>query len=129
MLSWDPPTASDFDHFTVYGSHSSSFDGSAVPIAPTAGTTMDVLATAYPHYHLTATDASGNESDAATATNGVTDVPDTPKAYTLGLSAHPNPFNPVTIVTYTTPKAGAVTLAVYDVEGRLVETLKIVVLK
>lgn len=35
----------------------------------------------------------------------------------------PNPFNPMTTVAFELPKAGPVTLAVYDIKGRLVRTL------
>ncbi len=42
---------------------------------------------------------------------------------TLGIRAYPNPFNPATTLSYTVPAAGPVTLAVYDANGRLVETL------
>ena len=36
---------------------------------------------------------------------------------------HPNPFNPVTVIEYSLPQSETVTLQVYDVMGRLVETL------
>jgi hypothetical protein len=42
---------------------------------------------------------------------------------TLTLSSHPNPFNPATTITFTVASAGPVTLAVYDVDGGLIETL------
>ena len=35
----------------------------------------------------------------------------------------PNPFNPATEIRFETPSAGAVSLAVYDVEGKLVKRL------
>jgi hypothetical protein len=36
---------------------------------------------------------------------------------------YPNPFNPATIIRYSLPKADNVTLAVYDINGRLINTL------
>jgi hypothetical protein len=39
------------------------------------------------------------------------------------LSAHPNPFNPRTTLSFTLPEPGRVDLAVYDLGGRLVRTL------
>lgn len=53
-----------------------------------------------------------------------TDVGDTPPFVgEAGLEIYPNPFNPVTTITYDIARPGRVTLAVYDVNGRLVETL------
>ncbi|MBN2830108.1 MAG: T9SS type A sorting domain-containing protein [Candidatus Cloacimonetes bacterium] len=43
-------------------------------------------------------------------------------AYRLG-SNYPNPFNPETSISYSLSKPGNVTLKVYDLKGRLVETL------
>jgi hypothetical protein len=40
------------------------------------------------------------------------------------LGARPNPFNPMTTIVYELPRPLAVDLAVYDVAGRLVKTLR-----
>ena len=45
-----------------------------------------------------------------------------PNTYTLGQN-YPNPFNPTTTIKYTIPKAGNVKIEVYDITGRLVNTL------
>ena len=37
--------------------------------------------------------------------------------------AYPNPFNPVTKITYFIPETQHVQLAIYDVAGRLVDVL------
>jgi len=39
------------------------------------------------------------------------------------VSAWPNPFNPRTTVQFTVPRAGAINLVIYDLQGRLVKTL------
>lgn len=39
------------------------------------------------------------------------------------LPNYPNPFNPTTVVGYTLPSAGQVSVKVYDVSGRMVTTL------
>tara|TARA_E500000178_G_C16678501_1_gene598296 strand:- start:51 stop:617 length:567 start_codon:yes stop_codon:yes gene_type:complete len=36
---------------------------------------------------------------------------------------YPNPFNPSTQIEYSLPESGQVTLSIYDVSGRLVQTL------
>ena len=46
----------------------------------------------------------------------------TPLEYKL-YSAYPNPFNPTTTLTYQISKAGMVTIKIYDMLGREIETL------
>ena len=46
----------------------------------------------------------------------------TPGAFSLH-PAYPNPFNPVTTITYSLPAAGQVKVEIFDIRGRLVETL------
>jgi len=38
-------------------------------------------------------------------------------------NAYPNPFNPTTTISYDLPKSQNITLEIYDIKGRLVETL------
>ena len=45
-----------------------------------------------------------------------------PSAYSLKQN-YPNPFNPSTIISFALPKAGQVSLKVYDVMGREVQTI------
>ncbi len=45
-----------------------------------------------------------------------------PLEYSLS-SAYPNPFNPITTIAYSIKVEGHVTLTVYDLMGRAVETL------
>ena len=45
-----------------------------------------------------------------------------PGAYALNQN-YPNPFNPATDITFALPNSGMVRMAVYDLTGRLVETL------
>jgi photosystem II stability/assembly factor-like uncharacterized protein len=45
-----------------------------------------------------------------------------PTTYTLSQN-YPNPFNPVTTIKFGIPKAGKVSLKVYDITGRLVSAL------
>ena len=57
-------------------------------------------------------------------TGGPTSTPRSVPSGTLVLHrTFPNPFNPQTTIAYTLPAAGHILVAVYDVTGRLVETL------
>jgi len=47
---------------------------------------------------------------------------DAPVRYELA-GVSPNPFNPVTVVTYAAPHAGHVDLSIYNIAGQLVKTL------
>lgn len=55
-------------------------------------------------------------------TTAVNDPNSTPVPAELG-NCHPNPFKPSTTISYTLEKSAHVTLQVFDVKGRLVETL------
>jgi hypothetical protein len=44
-----------------------------------------------------------------------------PQAYSI--AAYPNPFNPSTVIAYSLPQDGSVSLVIYDVQGRKVITL------
>jgi PKD domain/FlgD Ig-like domain len=45
-------------------------------------------------------------------------------AAAISSSAYPNPFNPETVINYTTRTSGPLTMKIYSIEGRLVRTLK-----
>jgi hypothetical protein len=57
------------------------------------------------------------------AISAPTDVDHTPIPSRLALENFPNPFNPNTVIRYALPAPARVTLAVFDVGGRLVRTL------
>jgi hypothetical protein len=54
---------------------------------------------------------------------GLPDNPDQPVQLYALQQNYPNPFNPVTTISYVLPKAMHVRLEIYDITGRLVETL------
>jgi hypothetical protein len=119
VLTWDPCPDPDFDHFTVYGSPTQSFcaatvvDECPVPV-------MDVNASPYAFYFVTATDRSGNESTFISVQAGAAG---TPESYVLSVTNHPNPFNPTTEIAFTIPSPGPVTLAIFDARGARIATL------
>jgi hypothetical protein len=53
---------------------------------------------------------------------GTDPADDMPPTYFLA-NNYPNPFNPVTTITYSIDRSSHVTLRIYDVSGRLVRTL------
>jgi FlgD Ig-like domain len=120
-LSWNKSGAVDFDYFSVYGSNSNSF-GAATLIDYTVTPALDVTASNYTYYWVTATDFSGNEGKPAKA-NKTTGVGGTSLPHVLSVSAYPNPFNPETTVRYTLPAREHVRIDIYDLRGERVATL------
>ena len=120
-LSWNESSAADFDFFTVYGSNTDNF-GAATLVDYSVAVAMDVTASPYVYYYVTATDFSGNEGKPAKV-NTLSTVGGTPKSYVLSVSNYPNPFNPRTTVSYTVPSRGAVSITIYDANGARIATL------
>jgi hypothetical protein len=99
LVNWDPE-------------ESSSAEVAVVP-HPIFGF---VRAVAAPDYHIIVAEggtASGNAGDRSPAYGN---------APVLN-SISPNPFNPLTRITYWVPQKARVNLAIYDVAGRLIESL------
>lgn len=57
-----------------------------------------------------------------TPTGSTGQLPTLPKKFSLGQN-YPNPFNPVTQIPYRLEQGGKVSIAIYDVNGKLVNTL------
>ena len=53
----------------------------------------------------------------------VTSVEVSPAPVGPALRAYPNPFNPMTTISFTVERGGPISLRIYDVRGRLVRTL------
>jgi len=126
-LLWEECPDEDFQYFRVYRSESADFTPGPGNLAyMTTGTAWrDDVADGYNyHYKVSAVDFSGNESDASgpsSATGVAVDTP--PKGFTLHQNV-PNPFNPMTVISYDVPaNGGHVTVRIYDVNGRAVITL------
>ena len=69
-------------------------------------------------------DCGGGSSIASEANEGrdVFEIEDVPVSYTLGQN-YPNPFNPTTLINYTMPETGQVTIKVYNMLGQEMSTL------
>jgi hypothetical protein len=55
--------------------------------------------------------------------DAATSADDIPGIGQVSVAAHPNPFNPVTTISFDLPRALEVSLEIYDLQGRLVRTL------
>ena len=69
---------------------------------------IDSLQVLYNQWLLTNVGSAGNEA-----------VPDSPELF----QNYPNPFNPVTKIKFSIPKAGYVSLKIFDINGRNVANL------
>ena len=122
FLTWDDSPDEDFDFFTVYGSSKPVFDETASMIGTTPVPALNVQATPFGRYYVTATDEAGNEGEAGEITPA-TGIGDPLLRARPDLEASPNPFNPSTTIRYSVRQPGLVTLALFDVGGRQVNVL------
>jgi uncharacterized repeat protein (TIGR01451 family) len=123
-LAWDANIEPDLAVYSVYGSPGAEFTIEASLIGHTGATTMDVSDFVYAFYHITATDSSGNESDASSLENTFAGVTPPQASEEMGiLRSRPNPFTSDTHITFNLPSSGQVVLEVYDVNGKKVRAL------
>ena len=131
-LTWNPNPEEDVRYYRIYrGSMGAGRDGACGPLpeeaaAEVAGLTWKDFGNAWDVcYYITAVDFAGNESDptlwSGTAVTGVEEN-DLPTQYALYDNV-PNPFNPITTITYDLPRASSVRLMIFDVSGRRVRVL------
>ncbi|MFC1800169.1 FlgD immunoglobulin-like domain containing protein [Candidatus Eisenbacteria bacterium] len=124
-LAWNECADDDFNYFTVYGSAVPDLDYTASIIGYTIETVLDLSGNVYDYYHVTATDFAGNEGNASSLQNetaGIPDVEDRPTVFALKQN-EPNPFESNTVIGFDVPKTAALSIKVYDSEGRLVKIL------
>lgn len=124
QLSWQSSTSPDFQYFRVYRSSDPQFTPSPATLVHATATPgwLDPLVGAFT-WKVTAVDANGNESPPAssTATTAADEV--TPRTFGFA-SLAPNPFPRQLRLAIEVPeRAGAVTLAVFDVSGRRLRSL------
>lgn len=126
LLTWYPCPDADFLHFRIYRSTTEGFEPSPENLVHTTPehSWLDAEGTGWDYYKISSADFSGNESEAVPpeVVTGA-DEPIVPTSYALYQNA-PNPVNPTTTIRYDVPSGGGeVTLAVFDLSGRLVRTL------
>jgi hypothetical protein len=128
---WDPNPEGDLSFYSVYqGADSSFVISEAETVYGTSDTTITIAGldscTVY-YYRVTAIDFASNESEASPALGmcpvgaGVEDD-DIPVRFMVS-RANPNPSLWGTRIAFALPTERHVRAAIYDVEGRLVETL------
>lgn len=126
VLDWIDAQETDFQYYRIYRDTDPGFDPSpGNRVHETAASTWtDPVTDPWGfHYKVTAVDFAGNESGAG-AVAGVSPVIDSGlPTRTRLMAAVPNPFNPATTLSFEIAAAGRTRLDVYDVSGRLVQTL------
>jgi hypothetical protein len=124
LLAWEESPAQDFDYFTVYGSAVDTLDETAEVLGHTTDTGMDVTGAAQAYFHVTATDANGNEGEEASIAASGTSVPGSavPTTYAFRRKG-PNPVRGATTMCFELPVSGQTRLELFDVRGRTLTTL------
>jgi hypothetical protein len=130
QLSWEASTATDVESYRVHRDLTASFTPTPENLVATVATTdwYDELIGLEEDprnvfYLLAAQDLAGNVGEAVPPT-GTTAValPGLPSRFALYPNV-PNPFNPLTIISYDLPWATPVDLRIFDVSGNLVRVL------
>ncbi|UCG52647.1 MAG: T9SS type A sorting domain-containing protein, partial [Candidatus Latescibacterota bacterium] len=126
-LTWAASGDPDLREFRIYRSNDPDFTPTPTDLVHTT-TDNEWYDPDYDgwnvYYKITAVDDAGNESGPATdqAPTTVTE-PVIPKKLALYQNT-PNPFNPTTVIRFDVPNDGTrVTLAIYNVSGRLVRSI------
>lgn len=123
-LQWSPIERSPFGPVTsyrvYYGTSSAIYTDSIESVAPTVALTGLTPGRLY-YFAVAAIDDRGTVS---ALSDEIRTAPLQLIPATLRLhEAFPNPFNPLTTIRYDIPTAGDISLAVYDILGRLRATL------
>ncbi|TKJ41497.1 hypothetical protein CEE37_02740 [candidate division LCP-89 bacterium B3_LCP] len=120
LLTWNTASETDCYEWTVLRDNVSiaTLPGHGTTIEPQSYSYLDNVGEGTYTYRLKETDISG----AVTFSDPIEVTVSMASEYSLNTN-FPNPFNPTTSISYSIADAGKVTIAVYDVSGRMVGTL------
>jgi immune inhibitor A len=123
-LSWDVSADEPIEGFQIYRRHSESdleiplLASSLVPPERRHHVDREVHPGESYRYTLAAVKPDGSELRSAPVDASIRTV-----SLTL-YQNYPNPFNPTTTISFYLPRQASVNLSIYNVEGRLINTLK-----
>jgi hypothetical protein len=129
-LAWEPSLTAPVAHYVVYRDTAAAFMPSAAGAVAVVAHPVTTFEEAPPpgawYYLVSAVDPDGRAGGFSLPV-GLSDstagVPGAAPAALAISGVVPNPFNPRTVVAFSVRSAGAATLGIYDVRGRLVRTL------
>jgi hypothetical protein len=124
LIFWQVPGVADFAEACLYRGSEPNFVAGE-PLICTTELGFNETNRNYWFYRVQFSDIHGNLSEWSDELHGQypTSVPDAlPKVLVLEQNV-PNPFNPTTTIAYGLPKAGPISLRIYDLSGRLVRDL------
>lgn len=128
QLSWDLNTEDDMASYDIYkGTENGGWKDLLVNINKEINnyedTNIDPNFTYY--YQISAKDVNGNISNRSDQINATTLLSETGKylSNTYLMKNYPNPFNPITQITFTLPYDSGVNLIIYDLMGNVVKSL------
>ena len=130
-ITWDENLENDFQYFAIYRSTDSSFniDSMQIPTYTTIENSFNdfkvVQGESY-YYLIVAVDYAGNNSEISqkvfALVTDIESVDEIPTVYELSQN-YPNPFNPSTVIKFSIPKSGMVSLKIFNILGQEVSTL------
>lgn len=123
----------DLVRVTIQNGYAQAFDDGRLKLAMPEGATRFIVeggtliqvdqTGAHPVCHLKVSIPASGSLTVTLKVDDAAPAEETPTVVTRLLGAHPNPFNPRTVLSFELAAEGAVRLDIFDLQGRLVRTL------